>query len=78
MTQKFSAFFISSEVIPDSNVRLEFNDYDDAGRFTIIQPATSKISEKCENLIVNTNSVSKSEVTVSRSKIDQIRKLISL
>lgn len=65
MTQKFSAFFITSESISDSDLRWESNGYDDAGRFVIIQPATSKISEKCPNLIVNTNSVSKSEVTVS-------------
>lgn len=65
-TQKFTAFFITSETIGEGDSRWSASGYDDdAGRFAIIQPATSKISEKCPNLIVNTNSVSKSEVTVS-------------
>lgn len=65
LTQKFTAFFITAERVYDENSHWEGNGYDDIGRFTIISPATSKNSEKCPNLVVNTNSVSKSEITVS-------------
>ena len=63
--QKFAAFFITSEYISGG----EPASYEESDKFTIIQPATTKISEKCPNLVVNTNSMAKSEVTVSELKI---------
>ncbi|KAG5677163.1 hypothetical protein PVAND_006944 [Polypedilum vanderplanki] len=56
--QKFIGFFLTVERNDDKNSE------EDLGRFQILQPAISKISEKCNNLVVNTNTGAKPEVLV--------------
>lgn len=59
--QKFIGFFLTVERNDDKNSEED----SDLGRFQILQPAISKISEKCNNLVVNTNTGAKPEVLVS-------------
>jgi hypothetical protein len=62
--QKFIAFFLTVERSDGQH----YDENDDIGRFQIIEPAISKISEKCNNLVVNTNTGAKPAVTVSIHK----------
>lgn len=62
--QKFVGFFLTIERNNDEKTAFSRYEEDDLGSFTILYPALSKISEKCPNVVVNTNSVPKSDVLV--------------
>ena len=62
--QKFVGFFLTIERNNDEKTPFSRYEEDDLGGFTILYPALSKISEKCPNVVVNTNSVPKSDVLV--------------
>lgn len=62
--QKFVGFFLTVERNNDEKTPFSHYEEDDLGSFTILYPALSKISEKCPNVVVNTNSVPKSDVLV--------------
>lgn len=61
---KFTGFFITVEMDSFDPRPLAARHDDDVGRFHIASSATSKFSEKCQNLVTHTSSFPKNEVLV--------------